>query len=241
MPNVTIDCYHRDLAPYPGHPLVVVLDVIRATTTAITAAAAGVRCIPVASLEEAEELRSSHPHALLAGELAGEMPDGFDLNNSPPVIAEEADPDRPLILLSSSGSRLMREAGALHEPVLVGALRNWRATAAAARGERDVVIACAGTRGEFRDEDQLAAGWIGGALLNGGFEAEAPTADHIRRWRSKPARAAASGKSAAYLRASGQSHDLDFILDHVDDLPQAFWIRDGAVEAARPLMVAGAP
>lgn len=37
------------------------------------------------------------------------------------------------------------------------------------------------------------------------------------------------GKSAAYLRKSGQIEDLEFILAHIDDLQAAFALRDGEV------------
>jgi hypothetical protein len=39
-------------------------------------------------------------------------------------------------------------------------------------------------------------------------------------------------KSAAYLRASAQHHDLDFVLEHVDDLNAAFRVEHGEILAA---------
>ena len=54
---------------------VVGIDVIRATTTAVTAVAAGRRCFPVASLEEAVPLAARLANPLLVGELGGNRPD----------------------------------------------------------------------------------------------------------------------------------------------------------------------
>jgi len=83
------------------------VDVIRATTMAITAVSLGRKCYPVDTLEAAFQLAGKHPNPLLAGELQGDMPPGFEMNNSPAELAERDDTDRPLIMLSSSGTRLL--------------------------------------------------------------------------------------------------------------------------------------
>src|SRR5262245_49613794 len=87
----------------------VAIDIIRATTTAITAIAQGRRCYVVPSLEAAFVTASRLTNALLAGEQGGEMPAGFHLTNSPAQLAALMDVTRPLVLVSSSGTRLMHE------------------------------------------------------------------------------------------------------------------------------------
>src|SRR5690349_7450333 len=70
----------RDLA----NSVAVVFDVLRATSTIITAlahGAAGIR--PVRTIEEAWALKEKHPDALLGGERHGDRIEGFDLGNSP--------------------------------------------------------------------------------------------------------------------------------------------------------------
>lgn len=70
-----------------ANPVVVVSDVIRATTTATTAVARGNRCIPVATVEAARAAAAAHNGtALLVGEQGGEPIPGFDLNNSPAAV-----------------------------------------------------------------------------------------------------------------------------------------------------------
>ena len=96
----------RPLDPRASASTVVAIDVIRATTTAITAAALGHRCLLVASTEEA--LRAAGlglPPPPLAGEIGGHKPDGFDLQNSPvEVPGEDDDRSRTIVLLSTSGT-----------------------------------------------------------------------------------------------------------------------------------------
>ena len=64
--------------------MVVVIDVIRAFTTAAFAFAAGANSITlVSTVEEAIRLRDQIPNALVMGEVMGLPPEGFDFGNSP--------------------------------------------------------------------------------------------------------------------------------------------------------------
>lgn len=63
---------------------VIVIDVNRAFTNAAFAFARGAqKIIPVATIEEALELKQKIPNALACGEVGGLAPDGFDFGNSP--------------------------------------------------------------------------------------------------------------------------------------------------------------
>ena len=81
--SVRIDCLPESVSRYPREYAVVAIDVVRATTTAITAVAAGRRCFMVPTIDAAFDLSRRLGNALLAGEQGGTMPRGFDLNNSP--------------------------------------------------------------------------------------------------------------------------------------------------------------
>ena len=88
----------------------------------------------------------------------------------------------------------------------------------------------AGTRGEFREEDQMCCAWIAEGLVRAGYTAEDDkTHEVIERWSGAPVDACTQGKSAEYLRKSGQTRDLDFILGHVDELDAAFMIKHDEV------------
>jgi hypothetical protein len=65
----------------------------------------------------------------------------------------------------------------------------------------------------------LCCAWIAAALVDRGYVVkDAETQDIIDSWAGRPVDAILGGKSAEYLRATGQWEDLYFILEHVDDL-----------------------
>ena len=228
--SVVIDCFPESARHYVDSYAIVAIDVIRATTTAVTAVSNGRRCYPVPSLEAAVPLAARLDRPLLVGELGGNMPYGWDLTNSPVAVDNSDEIERPMILLSSAGTQLIDLASAA-AAVYLGCLRNWRALVQylSERHPRIAVLG-AGTRGEFREEDQLACGWIAGALIDAGFRAEdSRTIEIVERWKGAPAEACATGNSANYLNRSGQQHDLRFILEHVDDLQAAFMLKHGEI------------
>jgi 2-phosphosulfolactate phosphatase len=228
--TVTIDCFPECVATYHDGYAIVAVDVIRATTTAVTAVALGRSCFPVPSLEAAVPLAARLHNPLLVGELGGSMPYGFHLNNSPADLVPRTDIYRPMILLSTSGTRIIcvAEEG---QAVYVASLQNFSAQARYVAGlHPKVVVIGAGSRGEFRDEDQLCCAWIADQLLAAGYESsDARTEEIVRRWRGAPVESITQGASADYLRNTGQVRDLDYILAHVDDLDEVYRYEDGQV------------
>ncbi len=200
----------------------VAIDVIRATTTAITAISMGRQCHVAPTLEVAFETAARLPDALLAGELGGDMPAGFEITNSPAQLAARSDLSRPLVLLSSTGTRLMHEIRR-SESAYIACFRNYGATIDyLADNHNEVVLIGAGTRGEFREEDQMCCAWIADGLIEYGFAPQdATTRVLIERWRGASERAFLKSRSVDYLRRTGQLQDLNFILDHFDDLNTA--------------------
>jgi 2-phosphosulfolactate phosphatase len=234
MPSVAIDCFHEHLAPVAAGTAIVAVDVIRATTTAVTAVALGRRVYPAGSIEAAVRLAADLERPILAGELGGVQPYGFDLQNSPTQIARLERSERPIILLSTSGTRLIAEA-VCHGVTFAGCLRNASAQAEhLARADRDVLILGADSRGEFREEDQLCAARIARALLAAGHSvADRCTEEVLERFGDAPDDAFLEGRSARYLRDTGQTEDLEFVLGHVDDLDCVFVVEQGEI---RPLV-----
>jgi 2-phosphosulfolactate phosphatase len=231
MPTVTIGCFHEHLPPVARGAAVVAIDVIRATTTAITAVAGGHRLYPAGSMESAVRLAADLHRPLLAGELGGLQPYGFDMQNSPAEMEELADTSRPIILLSTSGTRLMKEAserGSCHP----ACLRNARAQAEfLLAADEDAVILGADSRGQFRDEDRLCAARIARVLVQAGHTpTDRLTAEVLERWGDAPDDAFLGGRSAKYLRDTAQEHDLEFVLEHIDDLQSVYALRDKEVK-----------
>lgn len=240
MPKtVAIDCFPECLESYRDGYAIVAVDVIRATTTVVTGVTLGRKCFPAPTLEAAVPLAARLPDPLLVGELGGNMPYGFDMNNSPADLAARTDIHRPMLLLSTSGTRVICGT-AESQSTYVACLRNYTATARyLAAHHPTVAIIGAGSRNEFREEDQLCCAWIAELLLEAGYQPQnAATAEIIQRWSGKPAHSITIGASADYLRNSGQVRDLEFILAHIDDLDEVYRFERGQVlkEVAEPAL-----
>ena len=229
-PKVVIDYLPESVRHYRDGYAIVAVDVIRATTTAVSCVADGWRCYPVSSMEHALPVAARLHHPLLVGELGGNMPYGFDVTNSPAKLATRPDKTRPIILLSSSGTRLICDASAA-DAVYLACFRNVMTTAAflAERHNRIAVIG-AGTRGEFREEDQMCCAMISAELIRLGFEAEdVNTAEIVDRWKDADPNAWIESKSVSYLRDSGQLDDLDFVIKHREDIDAVFMMKHNEV------------
>jgi 2-phosphosulfolactate phosphatase len=155
-----------------GGTAAVVVDVVRASTTIVTALANGARAvIPVATPEEARARGRAWADGpvLLGGERGGEPPPGFDCGNSPAEYARERVEGRTVLLTTTNGTRaLLAVRGARR--VAVGGFVNATAAARWAAAEAgDVCLVCAGERGRFCLEDAVCAG-----LLVARIEARAP-------------------------------------------------------------------
>lgn len=149
---------------------VLVIDVLRASTTIVSALAHGCRAlVPVADADEARRRARAHrgEPPLLAGERRGETIDGFDLGNSPLEVAGSHIRGRTVLLTTSNGTRALlaaRRAAAIGVAgfVNLGAAAAW----AAAQG-RPVALACAGERGAVSLEDRVCAGMLAAHLADG--------------------------------------------------------------------------
>jgi len=146
---------------------VVVIDVLRATTTIIHAVAAGAReVIPCLEIDEARRAAANHPpgEALLGGERGGLKIEGFDLGNSPEEYNRATVGGKTVVLTTTNGTRAMmlcRQS----KRVLIGAFVNASAVARELMQEERVHLLCAGTEGEITREDVLFAGRVADQLL----------------------------------------------------------------------------
>jgi 2-phosphosulfolactate phosphatase len=142
--------------------VVVVFDVLRATTTIAAALAAGAKEIRVFdSIEGARSAAAEYSGAkLLCGETKCLAPSGFDLGNSPGAYVPERVGGKTLFLSTTNGTRALvaaREAKIL----VTGALVNAFAVAQFVRRLRlDVTLLCAGTDGKEAPEDKIGAGAV---------------------------------------------------------------------------------
>jgi len=147
----------------------VVFDILRATTTMITALANGAESIiPVEQIGEALEVRRQRPNVLLAGERDGvriraNQTGGteFDLGNSPREFSAEKVQGKTIVMTTTNGTRALR-ACASAKTVLIGSFLNLRATANWLRENKPqhLVLVCSGTYEQASFEDILAAGAV---------------------------------------------------------------------------------
>lgn len=142
-----------------------VIDVIRATSTIVTALAHGAESVqPVAGIEEALLLKKQHPGALLAGERGGRALPGFDLGNSPLEVTTERVQGRRIILTTTNGTQALAACRGARA-VVVASLLNLDAVAAKLRDLGPPwTILCAGHEGDFGMDDALVAGALAEAL-----------------------------------------------------------------------------
>jgi 2-phosphosulfolactate phosphatase len=141
---------------------VVVLDVVRATTTLVEALANGARGIyATASTEEAVRLAHSlgREDALLCGERKGSKVPGFDLGNSPREFTRAAVEGKRLVMSTTNGTRALVK-GQHGARLLACAFTNLTAVARAVEGADRVVLLCAGREGRFSLDDALCAGHL---------------------------------------------------------------------------------
>jgi 2-phosphosulfolactate phosphatase len=152
----------------------VVFDVLRATSTFVTALHHGAKAIvPVSEIAEALALRQRQPDILLGGERDGvriraAQTGGidFDLGNSPREYTPEKVRGKTIISTTTNGTRALRACTGA-QTVLAASFLNLGATAQFIRQLQpaQIVLVCAGTRENIATEDVLAAGALGEMLL----------------------------------------------------------------------------
>ncbi|MFM8633781.1 MAG: 2-phosphosulfolactate phosphatase [Planctomycetia bacterium] len=157
--------------------IAVVIDVLRASTTIITALANGAaRIRPVRTIGEARGLATAGD-LLLGGEREGRPIEGFDLGNSPLEYSRHRIEGRDIVITTTNGTAAIHACDGSTE-LLIGAVVNRsavadRAVQGARRGHgRDVHLVCAGTGGAVTEEDRLGAGSILDAALRAGVAIE---------------------------------------------------------------------
>ena len=144
--------------------LVIIVDVLRASTTVATALGNGAKT--VIPLEGPDEVISrskefARSQTLLAGEQKMHPISGFDLGNSPQAFTPEVVEGKTILLTTTNGTRaLLGVQGA--RDIVVASYVNFTAVLAmmkvAASSNTDIAIICAGEEGGFTLEDAACAG-----------------------------------------------------------------------------------
>lgn len=140
--------------------IVVIIDVLRATSTIATALAHGARAvIPVASVAECIQIGAKEG-AVTAGERDGIIAEGLQHGNSPFEYPPEFIGGKTLVLTTTNGTRLLHQASAARE-IITGSFPNLSCVCEhlIRSGER-VLLACAAWKDRVNLEDMLFAGAV---------------------------------------------------------------------------------
>ena len=241
-------CHDRFHGMQPGTTaggIVVVIDVLRASTSIVTALAGGAEGVLAASTPDgarraAEEAGRPAGRCLLGGERGGARIEGFDLGNSPAEYGAAVVSGRSIVTTTTNGTAAIA-ACPRAAAILVGCLVNRTAVArvaaslaAGAVPPAPVHLVCAGTDGMPTDEDLLGAG----AILDAAGPAAVPLMDAgaleaLGRWHDTVAGAADTGPAlvAALERSQGGRNLLAIGMG--DDIPLAAAVDTSAVVPRR--------
>lgn len=140
---------------------VVVIDVLRASSTIVTALKNGAKgVIPVLDMGEASKIAQNvdSDNYLLCGEKDGKKIEGYNLGNSPLEYTPEVIAGKNLIFNTTNGTRAIKKSlGAAN--IYIASFLNLSAVAETLKREKhDIVLVCAGWKGRLSFEDMLLAG-----------------------------------------------------------------------------------
>lgn len=139
---------------------VVVIDVLRATTTIVHALGAGATAVvPCLEIAEARQKQNEAGGGLLGGERGGVRIEGFDLGNSPTEYTPTRVGGKTIFFTTTNGTKAMLRCR-LASKVWMGSFVNLSAVCHELASETQIDIVCAGTDGQVTREDVLVAGAI---------------------------------------------------------------------------------
>lgn len=148
--------------------IVVVIDVLRATTAICTAFKNGaIEMMPLAKIEDTKQYRPQG--YMIAGERDGVVIEGADFGNSPFNFSEENVNGKKIVITTTNGTQTIEKAKS-SDAVVVGAFSNisvlekWLISQ-----NKNVIFLCSGWKNKFNIEDSIMAGALAKRLLNKGY------------------------------------------------------------------------
>lgn len=148
--------------------IVIVIDILRASSAICTAFANGAHSIiPVAGVDEAREYKEKG--YLVAAERDGFVLDFADFGNSPFNFTSDRVGDKTIVYSTTNGTGIINLAStagtiAVGSFLNIGALKRW-----ITGQEKDVMLFCAGWKNRFNLEDTVFAGALATSLMESGL------------------------------------------------------------------------
>ena len=149
------------------YDIVVVIDVLRATSAICAAFENGIKSIiPVATIEEAQAYKDKG--YLVGAERKGQIVEGFDFGNSPYSYMNEDFKGKEVVLSTTNGTKALSIASDA-KTVVVGSLLNLDALCKWLEDQdQNILCLCSGWQDKFNLEDTICAGAICDYLINTG-------------------------------------------------------------------------
>lgn len=221
--------------------VVVVIDVLRAATTAARALSNGARAlIPFESVDEAAQFARTmdSDSVRLGGERRMVRVEGFDFGNSPFEYTRDLVTGRTIVFTTSNGTLALAATHGARDcyfASFVNVSATIDAICAASGGTIDITVICAGTDRHLALEDAVCAGRIvrGVRRVHPGAECTdgARLAEMIEHpYQESPAALAEDATHARALRAAGFSEDVHCALA-LDSVPLAVRYSDRQLRA----------
>lgn len=219
---------------------VVMIDLLRASSTICYALAAGAREVrPFLHIDDVLRCAEGQDRGslVLGGERGGERIEGFDLGNSPAEYTAEVVFGRQVLFTTTNGTVALNHAR-IADRIVVGCMANLAALVKSIKEDDQINILCAGTNGHVTREDNLAAGAICHRLLKKGRQRKTnDMADSVlREWQELLTTARALDRTPSEqlaeelkttpggknLIAIGQDDDLELCaqIDKIDLVPE---------------------
>ena len=210
--RLRVDVIPGEHLAYPD--VVLVVDVIRATTTAAAFLEAGAEALYWTPSRESA-LAFKDEDVVLAGETGGLKPPRFDLGNSPREALSAQVAGRVVVMSTTNGTKAAHAAARTAKHVLLASLYNAHAAARLARelATEEVAILCAGKEGRAGLDDLYTAGVLAEYL---GFLGEVEPEDGarvalaVKRAYPDPLEALSLSAAALALKQVGLEADVPF-------------------------------
>ena len=172
MSSIEVCLTHQQLENYQHQDKnVVVIDVLRATSTINTILFSGAKSVkPVESLEECMKLKEDG--YIVMAERMGKKVEGFDFGNSPSKIKRELFEDRDVGIATSNGTKAIVKTKGSKITLISSFLNLSTVIEYLNTNKRDTLLLCSGWKGSTNLEDTMCAGAIIAGLENYEYESD---------------------------------------------------------------------
>jgi 2-phosphosulfolactate phosphatase len=219
--NPNIDVYTTTLSLNEDEvrgKVVVVIDVLRATSTIITAMNNKAKSlIATEDMGEASKIAQNldPSRCLLCGERDGKQIEGYDLGNSPSEYTEEVVKDKTLILTTTNGTKAISRSSQADRVLIAGFLNAQAVTDVIKSSEKEIILVCAGWKGRLSLEDVLCAGYIINLIYDGTIPDDAKDGALVAaalydRFSDNITGVVSSSNHAKRLQEMGYSADIEY-------------------------------